>query len=94
MKKDVLKNKTSKEIILFNIRLIGLILVIIFALLQLLGVWDKAIYVSAPLMGLVLLIQSIQEWKTSRSSAIVELICSLFIFICTLVAIFSLVTSL
>lgn len=94
MKKGVWKDKTKKEIILFNIRLIASILVIIFALLQLLGVWDRAIYVSAPLMGLVLLIQSIQEWKISRTSAIFGLICSLFIFICTIVAIFSLVTSL
>lgn len=66
------------------------IAVITFALLQLLGIWDKAIYVSAPLMGLILLIQSIQEWKTSRGVAIFGLICSLFIFICTIVALYSL----
>jgi len=90
MKKEAWKTKTKNEKILFITRLVASIIVIVFALLQLLKIWDKAIYVSAPLMGVVLLIQSIQEWKTNRSVAIVGLLCSLFIFICTIVALCSL----
>ena len=90
MKKEIWKTKTKNEKILFISRLITTIIVIVFALLQLLKIWDKAIYVSAPLMGVVLLIQSVQEWKTNRSVAIVSLICSLFIFICAIVAFSSL----
>lgn len=90
MKKEECKNRTKNEKILFITRLILSITVIIFALLQLLKVWEKAIYVSTPLMGVVLLIQSIQEWKSSRGVAIFGLICSLFILICTIVALFSL----
>lgn len=90
MKKEIWKTKTKNEKILFITRLVASIIVIVFALLQLLKIWNKAIYVSAPLMGIVLLIQSIQEWKTSKSVAIVGLISSMFIFICTIVALFSL----
>jgi len=90
MKKEIWKTKTKNEKILFITRLVASIIVIVFALLQLLKIWNKAIYVSAPLMGIVLLIQSTQEWKTSKSVAIVGLISSMFIFICTIVALFSL----
>ena len=90
MKKEIWKRKNNKEKILFITRLVASTIVIVFALLQLLKIWDKAIYVSAPLMGVVLLIQSIQECKTNRSVAIVGLLCSLFIFICTIVALCSL----
>ena len=44
-----------------GIALLASLLVVVFAALQLLGVWDKAINLAAPLMGIVLLIQSAQE---------------------------------
>jgi len=66
------------------IRLVASVLVILFAALQLLGVWDKAINLAAPLMGIVLLIQSIQEWKQHRSVAIFGLCAALFIFGCAI----------
>ncbi len=81
---------TVKDKILTIIRLVTSILVIVFALLQLLKIWDKAIYVAAPLVGVVLLIQGIQEFKDNRSVAIFSFGCSLFIFICALVAFLSL----
>lgn len=61
-------------------RLIASAGVIVFALLQLLEIWDKAINVSAPLMGVVLVLQSIQEWKKHRGIAIFALCAALFIF--------------
>lgn len=75
--------------ILFIIRIVASIGVVIFAILQLLGIWNKAINVSAPLIGVVLLVQSIQEWKNSRGVAIFGLLSSMFIFICTIVVLFS-----
>ena len=51
---------------MLSVRIVASILVVIFAALQLLGVWDKAINLTAPLMGTVLLIQSVQEWKTCK----------------------------
>lgn len=75
---------------LFILRLTVSILVILFALIQILGIWDKAIYVAAPLVGVVMLIQALQEWKKSRGLAIISLICAAFIFICAIVAFLSL----
>lgn len=90
MKKEVWNKKSKTEKFLFLTRLVASIIVMVFALIQLLGIWDKAIYVAAPLMGVAILIQSIGEWKTSRGVAIFGLICSAFIFICSIVAFLSL----
>lgn len=88
MGKEIYNKKQDK--ILFIIRIVASVLVIIFGMLQLLSVWNKAIYVVEPLLGVVLLIQSIQEWKTNRGVSVFVLICSLCIFICAVVAFFSL----
>ena len=67
------------------VRIVASIGVIVLATLQLLGIWDKAINLAAPLIGVVLLIQSIQEWKQHRGVAIFGLCAALFIFVCTIV---------
>jgi len=67
------------------VRIVTSILVVILASLQLLGVWDKAINIAAPLMGIVLLIQSVQAWKKQRGVAIFGLCAALFIFGCAIV---------
>ena len=67
------------------IRVAASILIVVFAALQLFGVWDKAINLAAPLMGIVLLIQSAQEWKQHRGVAIFVLCAALFIFGCAIV---------
>ena len=75
--------QTDKFMII--VRVVISILVVVFAALQLLGVWDKAINLAAPLMGTVLLIQSVQEWKKQRGVAIFGLCAALFIFGCAIV---------
>ncbi len=82
--------KKSSEIsvlskIMLIVRIIASICVVAFAALQLFGVWDKAINLAAPLMGIVLLIQSVQEWKQQRGVAIFGLCAALFIFGCAIV---------
>ena len=67
------------------VRVVASFLVVIFAALQLMGVWDKAINVAAPLMGIALLFQSVQEWKKQRGVAIFGLCAALFIFGCAIV---------
>lgn len=67
------------------VRVVASFLVVVFAALQLLGVWDKAINLAAPLMGIVLLIQSVQEWKQQRGVAIFGLCAALFVFGCAIV---------
>ena len=71
--------------VMLVVRVAVSILVVLFAALQLLGVWDKAINVAAPLMGIALLLQSVQEWKKQRGVAIFGLCAVLFIFVCAIV---------
>ena len=67
------------------VRIVTSVLVVVFAALQLLGVCEKAINLAAPLMGIVLVIQSVQEWKQHRGVAIFGLCAALFIFGCSIV---------
>ena len=67
------------------VRVVVSFLVVVFAALQLLCVWDKAINLAAPLMGIVLMIQSAQEWKQHRGVAIFGLCAAVFIFGCAIV---------
>lgn len=67
------------------VRMVASILVAGLAALQLFGVLNKAINLAAPLMGVVLLMQSVQEWKQQRGVAIFGLCAALFIFGCTIV---------
>ena len=84
MKKKLSDISVSSKIMLI-VRIIASICVVVFATLQLFGVWDKAINLAAPLMGIVLLIQSVQEWKQQRGVAIFGLCAALFIFGCAIV---------
>ena len=83
MKKWNERNWADK--VMLVVRIIASFLVVVFATLQLLGVWDKAINLAAPLMGIVLLIQSAQEWKQQRGVAIFGLCAALFVFGCAIV---------
>ena len=77
--------RTQSDKLMLVVRLVASFLVVVFAALQLLGVWDRAINLAVPLMGIVLLIQSIQEWKQHRGVAIFGLCAALFIFGCAIV---------
>ena len=77
--------RTQSDKLMLVVRIVASFLVVVFAALQLMGVWDKAINLAAPLMGIVLLIQSIQEWKQHRGVAIFGLCAALFIFGCAIV---------
>jgi len=78
------KELSNADKLMVTVRIVASILVVVFAVLQLLGVWDKAINLAAPMMGLVLLIQSVQEWKKQRGVAIFGLCAALFIFGCAI----------
>lgn len=56
------------------------ITIIVLVLTQLFGYCDNTINVYEPLMGVVLLLQAIQNWKIHRTTAIFSLCASLFIF--------------
>lgn len=56
------------------------LIIIVLAAVQLFGYCDNAINVYEPLIGVMLLLQAIQNWKTNKSVAIISLCASLFIF--------------
>lgn len=84
-----MKNKWNDMIFadkaMIAVRIIASCIVIVFAALQLLGVWENAINFAVPLLGVVLLLQSIQEWKAKRKVALFGFCTALFIFVCTAV---------
>lgn len=73
--------KTIFSKILTILRLIISITIIFLALMQIFNVWDKAINVFEPLLGVLMLIQAIENWKTNRSTAYFLLFVAIFMFI-------------
>ena len=68
--------KSTAEKIMLVLRIIISVVVLIGAVLQITGVWDKALNVSIPLLSVLILIQSIQEHREQkRASAIVGYVC-------------------
>jgi len=80
--------KTTIEKVLVIMRIFISIIVMGAAIIQLLGVWDKAINIAVPLLGILMIVQAIPEWKTNRSVAILSICSAIFIFICSFVAFF------
>ena len=77
--------KKTGEKVLSLISTICSIIIIVLVCIQILGIWENAINVFEPLLGVVILIQSIQKWKKNKVLAIFSLCTAIFIF---LVAIF------
>ena len=68
--------KSTADKTLLVLRIIVSIAVLIGAVLQITGVWDKALNVAIPLLSVLILIQSIQEHKEQKkASAIVGYVC-------------------
>ena len=62
--------------IMLVLRIVISLVVLVGAVLQLTGVWDKALNVAVPLLSVLILIQSIQEHREQkRVSAIVGYVC-------------------
>ncbi|MCM1404664.1 MAG: hypothetical protein NC133_04180 [Prevotella sp.] len=63
---------------------IGLIIsvaIIILSFLQIFDIWDQAIKIFEPLLGVMMLIQTIENWQTNRKTAYFSLFTAIFIFI-------------
>ncbi len=68
--------KSAADKIMLVLRLIISVVVLAGAVLQLTGVWDKALNVTVPLLSVLILIQSIQEHKENKkASAIIGYVC-------------------
>ena len=75
---------TQKEKVMIVLRLTISSAVIVFVILKLVGLCEKALYFTTPLMGVLMVVQSVQEWKEQRGMAIFGLCAALFIFVCTI----------
>ena len=68
--------KSTADKIMLILRIVISVVVLIGAVLQITGVWDKALNVAIPLLSVLILIQSVQEHKEQKkSSAIVGYVC-------------------
>ena len=68
--------KPTADKIMLILRIVISVVVLIGAVLQITGVWDKALNVAIPLLSVLILIQSIQEHKEQKkASAIVGYVC-------------------
>ncbi|MDO4810700.1 MAG: hypothetical protein Q3985_02025 [Eubacteriales bacterium] len=65
------------------------VLVILFSVLQICGIWDKAICVFEPLLATVFLCQAYLQWQSSRKIAYGYIGVAIFIFICSVVILLS-----
>ena len=68
--------KSTADKVMLILRIIISVVVLVGAVLQITGVWDKALNVAIPLLSVLILIQSIQEHKEQKkASAIVGYVC-------------------
>ena len=68
--------KSTADKVMLVLRIIISVVVLIDAVLQITGVWDKALNVAIPISSVLILIQSVQEHKEQKkASAIVGYVC-------------------
>ena len=68
--------KSTADKTMLVLRIIISVVVLVGAVLQITGVWDKTLNVAIPLLSVLILIQSIQEHKEQKKeSAIVGYVC-------------------
>ena len=62
--------------------------VVVLAVLQMFDIWEQAINVFMPLMGITMLCQSYMQWNNSRKVAYFSIGTAVFIFICAIIVFF------
>ncbi len=77
---------THKFVTVFSV--IVSISVVALAILQMFDVWDKAINLCCPLLGVEMLCQAYTQWNTYRKVAYFSIGTAAFIFVCAIVVFF------
>lgn len=57
------------------------IIILALAFMQIFGIWKTAAKIFEPLLGVLMLIQTIQNWKKNKVVAIVSLCAAILIFV-------------
>lgn len=82
--RDIWSQKQTNDKVLSVISMICSISIIILACMQILGIWKTAINVFEPLLGVLMLIQAIQNWKKNKDVAKISLCAAILIFGCAI----------
>ena len=62
--------------------------VVVLAVLQMFDIWNQAINICVPLMGITMLCQAYILWNKSRKVAYFSIGAAVFVFICAIVVFF------
>ena len=62
--------------------------VVVLAVLQMFNIWNQAINICVPLMGIIMLCQAYIQWNVSRKVAYFSIGTAIFVFICAIVVFF------
>ena len=81
-------DKTVGQKMLYAISIILAAIVIFLVVLVMTDVWSAAINVMVPLLGVLLILNAIQNWNYSRSVAWFNLIVAIFVVLIGLLKIF------
>ena len=79
------KEATNINKIIAVISILMSIALVVLAMLQLFNVWEQAINVFMPLVGVVNLCEAYLNWKQNKAHAIFSIGIAAFIFICSLI---------
>ena len=82
------KNTTITHRIISIISIVISISVVVLSIIQMFGVWDKAINISCPLLGLELLCLAYTNMKNNKKVAYFSIGAAVFIFICSIIVFF------
>ena len=88
MSKTNWKNAPLLQKVVTIISILASLSVVVLAVLQIFNVWDQAINVFMPLMGITMLCQSYMQWNNSRKVAYFSIGTAAFIFICAIIVFF------
>jgi len=83
-----MKKKINKIVIVSIIGIVLSIAIMTLAILQIFGIWNKAINIMEPLMGLLMLVNAYQNWGKNRLVAYVSIGVAIFIFIVSILILF------
>ena len=78
---------TSYKIVTI-ISILASLSVVVLAVLQMFDIWNQAINICVPMMGITMLCQAYMQWNTSRKVAYFSIGTAAFIFICSIVVFF------
>lgn len=79
--RGIWSQKRTDEKVLSVISSICCISIIILACMQILGIWKTAVNVFEPLLGVLMLIQTLENWKKNKAVAIVSLCAAILILL-------------